>query len=77
MIGTPENLASQAILILKTKLWGSPGNISEVVLAADLRCIKCQERVLAIVSAINNDLDSIMVDVVGKKVTITKKPINH
>ncbi|KAH6799147.1 hypothetical protein C2S51_035631 [Perilla frutescens var. frutescens] len=51
-----------------------PSQVSE--LAADLRCVKCQEKVAALVSTIN-DLESIVVHVVEKKVTLTRKPINH
>ncbi|XP_011072940.1 uncharacterized protein LOC105158034 isoform X2 [Sesamum indicum] len=66
-------LPSQAQTTFKT----SPKCIlpSQVVLSADLRCIKCQERVAAVASAIN--LESIVVHVREKKVELTRKTINH
>ncbi|KAG8379361.1 hypothetical protein BUALT_Bualt07G0080600 [Buddleja alternifolia] len=47
--------------------------ISEVTMAADLRCMECQDRVASILSTIDNDLESIVVHVVEKKVTLTRK----
>ncbi|KAL8487995.1 hypothetical protein ACS0TY_023860 [Phlomoides rotata] len=48
--------------------------VSEVVMAADLRCIKCQERVEAMISTLN-DMESIVVHLVDKKVTLTRESI--
>ncbi|KAL1566411.1 hypothetical protein AAHA92_02022 [Salvia divinorum] len=57
-----------------TTLRTSVNKVSE--LAADLRCTKCREKVAALASTLN-DLESIVVDVVKKKVTLTRNPINH
>ncbi|KAG6386024.1 hypothetical protein SASPL_154909 [Salvia splendens] len=66
-----------------TTLKTSVNKVSE--LAADLRCTKCREKVAALASTLNGDvllyeiidLESIVVDVVEKKVTLTRNPINH
>ncbi|KAG6412329.1 hypothetical protein SASPL_125006 [Salvia splendens] len=56
-----------------TTLNTSVNKVSE--LAADLRCTKCREKVAALASTLN-DLESIVVDVVEKKVTLTRNPLN-
>ncbi|KAI3454909.1 hypothetical protein Pfo_011572 [Paulownia fortunei] len=76
-IHSPKRLLPPQTTLRTSAKYIVSSQISEVVLAADLRCIKCQERVAAIVSTINNDLESIVVHVVEKKVTLTRKPINN
>ncbi|KAL9156124.1 hypothetical protein ABFS82_09G052300 [Erythranthe guttata] len=77
-----KNQSPKRLLPPKTTLKTPPNYavsspISEVVLAADLRCINCQDRVAHLLSTQNiNDLESIVIHVVEKKVTISRKPIN-
>ncbi|XVE53315.1 hypothetical protein DITRI_Ditri02bG0194300 [Diplodiscus trichospermus] len=46
--------------------------IHEVILSADIRCSECQRRIADIMSRMN-ETDSILVNVLEKKVTLTSK----
>ncbi|KAA8550012.1 hypothetical protein F0562_001696 [Nyssa sinensis] len=46
--------------------------VQEVTLAADLRCAQCQKRVADLISKMDN-MESVLVHVVQKKVTLTCK----
>ncbi|GLT67579.1 hypothetical protein SLA2020_398750 [Shorea laevis] len=48
----------------------------DVVLAADLQCAKCQKRVAEMISKVG-DMESVQVNVLEKKVTITRKPFRR
>ncbi|CAK7349745.1 unnamed protein product [Dovyalis caffra] len=48
----------------------------EVVLAADLGCLRCQKRVTDAISSIE-DVESMVVHVVEKKVTFTRKSVSE
>ncbi|XWS50714.1 hypothetical protein CRYUN_Cryun12cG0110500 [Craigia yunnanensis] len=48
----------------------------EVVLAANLRCTRCQKRVADTISRID-DVESIVVHVLEKKVTVTRQAFSH
>ncbi|KAH7840642.1 hypothetical protein Vadar_019642 [Vaccinium darrowii] len=45
--------------------------VQEVVLLADFRCAKCQKRVAEIISRMNGEMESVVVSVLEKKVTLT------
>uniref|UniRef100_A0A5B6YH36 HMA domain-containing protein n=1 Tax=Davidia involucrata TaxID=16924 RepID=A0A5B6YH36_DAVIN len=45
--------------------------VQEVVLSADFQCAECQKRVADIISRMNGGTDSVVVDVLEKKVTLT------
>ncbi|KAL8268888.1 hypothetical protein R6Q59_002686 [Mikania micrantha] len=45
--------------------------VQEVVLLADFRCKSCQDRVAHIVSKLNGEADSMEINLMEKKVTIT------
>ncbi|XP_027769133.1 uncharacterized protein LOC107005610 isoform X2 [Solanum pennellii] len=47
-------------------------NIQEVILDADLRCTHCQNRVSSVISNVE-DVESIVVHVLEKKVTLIRK----
>ncbi|MED6131985.1 hypothetical protein PIB30_015136 [Stylosanthes scabra] len=45
--------------------------VQEVVLSADMQCEKCQKRVADIIAKMNAETESVEVDVLEKKVTLT------
>ncbi|KAA8532720.1 hypothetical protein F0562_032753 [Nyssa sinensis] len=45
--------------------------VQEVVLYADFQCAECQKRVADIISRMNGGTESVVVDVLEKKVTLT------
>ncbi|XP_027362747.1 uncharacterized protein LOC113870351 [Abrus precatorius] len=45
--------------------------VQEVVLSADMQCEKCQKRVTDIIAKMNVETESVMVNVLEKKVTLT------
>ncbi|GAA0158663.1 hypothetical protein LIER_15626 [Lithospermum erythrorhizon] len=45
--------------------------VHEVVFLADFRCSKCQERVAEVMSKMNGDMQSVVVSVREKEVTLT------
>ncbi|XP_020213574.1 uncharacterized protein LOC109797835 [Cajanus cajan] len=45
--------------------------VQEVVLSADMQCEKCQKRVTDIIAKMNVETESVVVNVLEKKVTLT------
>ncbi|KAL8138113.1 hypothetical protein V2J09_004114 [Rumex salicifolius] len=49
--------------------------VQEVVISADVRCKECQKRITAVISRMNAETESVVVNVMEKKVTfICKNP---
>ncbi|CAJ1932327.1 unnamed protein product [Sphenostylis stenocarpa] len=47
--------------------------VQEVVLSADMQCEKCQKRVTDIIAKMNAETESMVINVLEKKVTLTFK----
>ncbi|XP_017637676.1 uncharacterized protein LOC108479525 isoform X1 [Gossypium arboreum] len=47
--------------------------VHEVVYSADIRCAECQMRIVDIISRMNADTDSVLVNVLENKVTLTSR----
>ncbi|KAM7267146.1 hypothetical protein ACFE04_009312 [Oxalis oulophora] len=62
----PKTTTSSSLMSLQLPM------VKEVVLAADLKCNKCQDRVANVISSIT-DLDSIEYNVREKEITLTRK----
>ncbi|KAL6351253.1 hypothetical protein AAG906_031839 [Vitis piasezkii] len=50
--------------------------IQEVVISADFQCVECQKRIAAIISRMN-EMESVEVNVLEKKVTLTCRPTSQ
>ncbi|XP_045819099.1 uncharacterized protein LOC123911673 [Trifolium pratense] len=63
LIGIGTSLASMESLSMPL--------VQEVVLSADMQCEKCQKRVIDVITKMNVETESVEVDVLEKKVTLT------
>ncbi|XWS34024.1 hypothetical protein CRYUN_Cryun21dG0004000 [Craigia yunnanensis] len=65
----PKNLLLPGTSLASVESLSMP-LVHEVVLSADIRCAECQRRIADIMSRIN-ETDSVLVNVLEKKVTLT------